>query len=61
MKLKRGRRSASASITLAALIWLIYPTAIAQPQERHRDVCEKRKGLVILVEFPDIPPPVEKS
>ena len=61
MELNRGRRSASASIILAALIWLIYPTAIAQPQERHGDVCEKKKGLVILVEFPDIPPPVNEG
>ena len=61
MELNRGRRSASASIILAALIWLIYPTAIAQPQEQRGDVCEKRKGLVILVEFPDIPPPVNEG
>jgi len=61
MELKRGRRSGSASIILAALIWLIYPTAIAQPQERQGAACEKKKGLVILVEFPDIPPLVNEG
>ncbi|MDP2972049.1 MAG: hypothetical protein Q8P64_22985, partial [Deltaproteobacteria bacterium] len=48
-------------IILAAFIWLIYPTGIAQPQGQRGDVCEKRKGLVILVEFPDIVPPVDES
>lgn len=61
MELNRGRRSASASIILATLIWLIYPAIIVQPQEQHGDVCEKRKGLVILVEFPDIVPPVDED
>jgi hypothetical protein len=61
MELNKGKRSAPASIILAALIWLIYPTVIAQPQEQRGDVCEKRKGLVILVGFPDIPPPVNEG
>ena len=61
MELNRGRRSISTSIILATLIWLIYPTMIAQPQEQRGDVCEKRKGLVILVEFPDIVPPVDED
>ncbi|MDP2970484.1 MAG: hypothetical protein Q8P64_14930, partial [Deltaproteobacteria bacterium] len=54
-----GRKSAAVIIILAAFIWLIYPTGIAQPQGQRGDVCEKRKGLVILVEFPDIVPPVD--
>jgi hypothetical protein len=61
MELSRGRGSVSASIILAALIWLFYPTASAQPQERQGVAFEKRKGLVILVEFPDIIPPVDKD
>ena len=61
MELNRGRGSAPASIILAVLIWLIYPSVIAQPQEQQGDVCEKRKGLVILVGFPDIPPPVNEG
>jgi hypothetical protein len=55
---KYRRRSILGSVTIVALIWLMYPTGIAQPQGQHRNVCEKRKGLAILVEFPDIVPPV---
>jgi hypothetical protein len=61
MKLNNGKRSASATIILATLFWLLYLTMIARPHELHGDVCEKRKGLVILVEFPDIVPPVDKD
>jgi len=55
------KRRAFGSVIFVALIWLMYSTAIAQPQERHRNGCEKRKGLVILVEFPDIVPPVREG
>jgi hypothetical protein len=34
---------------------------IVQSQEQYRNVCEKRKGFVILVEFPDIAPPVDEK
>ncbi len=60
MKFNR-RRSTLASIILLTLIWLMYSTVIAQPQEQSKNVCEKRKGLVILVEFPDIAPPVDEN
>jgi len=53
------RRTAAVSIILAASILLIYPAVFAQTKEAHRDVCETRKGLVILVEFPDIVSPVD--
>lgn len=52
------RRSIFGSVIFVTLIWLMYPTVFAQPQEQYRNACEKRKGLVILVEFPDIVPPV---
>jgi len=55
------RRSAAASLIVAALIWLISPTMSAQSQEQRGDVCEKRKGLVILVEFPDITPQINED
>jgi hypothetical protein len=55
---KYRRRSILGSVIFVALIWLMYPTGIAQPQGQHRNVCEKRKGLVILVEFPDVIPPM---
>ena len=55
------RRSAFTSIIFVALIWLMYPAVIAQSQEQSRNVCEKRKGLVILVEFPDIVPRVNET
>ena len=55
------RRSAFTSVIFVTLIWLMYSTAIAQPREQHRNICEKRKGLVILVEFPDIAPPVDET
>ena len=54
------RRSVFTSLIFLALIWLMYPTVVAQPQEQQRNVCEKKKGLVILVEFPDIVPPVDE-
>jgi hypothetical protein len=53
MEHSRGR-SVFAVIILAILIWLIYPAVIAQSQVQQKDGCEKRKGLVILAEFPDI-------
>ncbi|MBP1699669.1 MAG: hypothetical protein H6Q41_4857, partial [Deltaproteobacteria bacterium] len=55
------RRSAFTSVIFVTLIWLMYSTAIAQPREQHRNICEKRKGLVILVEFPDIAPPGDET
>ena len=55
------RRSAFTSVIFVTLIWLMYSTAIAQPWEQHRNICDKRKGLVILVEFPDIAPPVNET
>jgi hypothetical protein len=36
----------------------MHPTVIAQPQEQHKSACEKSKGLVILVELPDVICPV---
>jgi hypothetical protein len=54
------RRSVFTSLIFLALIWLMYPTVVAQPQEQQRNVCEKKKGLVIFVEFPDIVPPVDE-
>ncbi len=53
------RRSAITSLIVAALICLVFSTIGAQKKEQSRDVCERRKGLVILVEFPDIVPPVQ--
>ena len=61
MEPTRRKRSVPARIILALLIWLIYPTAVPQSQERHGDVCEKKKGLIILVGFPDIVPPVNED
>ena len=55
------RRNAFISVIFVTLIWLMYSTVIAQPREQHRNICEKRKGLVILVEFPDIAPPVDEN
>ena len=55
------RRSTLASVISVALILVMYPVGIGQSQEQHRNVCEKRKGLVILVEFPDIVPPVDET
>ncbi len=54
------RRRAFTSVIFLALLWLIYPTMVVQAQEQKRNVCEKKKGLVILVEFPDIAPPVDE-
>ena len=59
--MKFNRRRSLASIIFVALIWLMYPAVIAQSQEQSRNVCEKRKGLVILVEFPDIAPPGDET
>ena len=59
--MKFNRRRSLANIIFIALIWLMVPAVIAQSQEQHRNVCEKRKGLVILVEFPDIAPPVGEN
>jgi hypothetical protein len=42
------RRSAFTSAIFVTLTWLMYSTVIAQPQEQHRNICEKRKGLVIV-------------
>ena len=55
------RRSAFTSVIFVTLIWLMYPAVIVQSQEKSRNVCEKRKGLVILVEFPDIAPPGDET
>jgi hypothetical protein len=59
--MKFNRRSTFVSIIFITLIWLMYPAVIVQSQEQSRNVCEKRKGLVILVEFPDIAPPVNET
>ena len=59
--MKFNRRSTFVSIIFITLIWLMYPAVIVQSQEKSRNVCEKRKGLVILVEFPDIAPPVNET
>jgi hypothetical protein len=61
MELKMRKRNVFATIILAALIWLIFPAASAQTEEKDGDVCERRKGLAILVEFPDIAPPVDED
>jgi hypothetical protein len=53
------RRGALASVIYVNLILLMYPAVVGQSQEAQRNVCEKSKGLVILVEFPDIAPPVD--
>ena len=53
MKTNSGR-SVFAGIILVAIIWLISIPTIAESQVQREDGCEKRKGLVILVEFPDI-------
>ena len=58
---KYRRRSILGSVIIVALIWLMYSTAIAQPQNQHKSGCEKRKGLVILVEFPDVIRPVGEA
>lgn len=55
---KYMRRSIFGGVIFVALIWLMYSTVIAQPQKQHKSACEKRKGLVILVEFPDVIPPM---
>jgi hypothetical protein len=60
MKFNR-RRSTFVSIIFITLIWLMSPAVIVQSKEQSRNVCEKRKGLVILVEFPDIAPPVDET
>jgi hypothetical protein len=39
----------------------MFSTVNAQPKEQRGDICERRKGLVILVEFPDIAPPVDEG
>ena len=59
--MKFNRRSTFVSIIFITLIWLMYPAVIVQSQEKSRNVCEKRKGLVILVEFPDIAPPGDET
>lgn len=55
------RRRVIASLIVGAIVWLICSTVSAQPQKKSGDVCERRKGLVILVEFPDIVPPVNED
>ena len=60
MEQSRGR-SVFAVIVLAVIIWLIYPVVIAHSQVQQKDGCEKRKGLVILVEFPDISHTVDEA
>ena len=55
------RRNLFTNVIFVTLFGLIYSTVIAQPQEQQRNICEKRKGLVILVEFPDIAPRVDET
>jgi len=55
----RGRTIAIIILALFALF--IYPAGIAKSQIRNADACEKRKGLVILVQFSDILPPVNEN
>jgi hypothetical protein len=55
------RKRALSRVIFVALIWLMFSATIGQSQEQSRNVCEKRKGLVILVEFPDIAPPVNET
>jgi hypothetical protein len=55
------RRNVVTGMIFILLICLIYPARIAQAGEQAGGVCEKRKGLVILVEFPDIVPPVAEA
>jgi len=59
MNLNLKKRSVSSGIIIASLICLTHPAAIAEPQKQPGGDCEKRKGLVILVEFPDVTPPVD--
>jgi hypothetical protein len=60
MGLKSGKGRV-AILILSFFMWFIYPIGVTQPQMWGRDVCEKKKGLVILVEFPDILPPVNEN
>jgi hypothetical protein len=55
------RRSTLASVISVALILVMYPLGIGHSQAQHRNVCENRKGLIILVEFPDVVPPVDET
>jgi hypothetical protein len=60
MECSRGR-NVLAGMIFILLICLIYPARIALGREQVEGVCEKKKGLVILVEFPDIVPPVDEA
>lgn len=60
MKWKRGK-NLLAGMIFVLLIWLIYPAFIALGSEQTGESCEKKRGLVILVEFPDIVPPVDEA
>jgi hypothetical protein len=60
VKWKRGK-NLLAGMIFVLLIWLIYPAFIALGSEQTGESCEKKRGLVILVEFPDIVPPVDEA
>jgi hypothetical protein len=45
----------------ALLVWLIVPSRIAAGSEQTGESCEKKRGLVILVEFPGIAAPVDEA
>ena len=50
------------AVILAGLIfWAFTNTADAQQAQQANDACRKKKGLVILVEFPGTPPQVSES
>ncbi len=55
------RKGMILAVILAVFIGVGFLAANAQAQRRGGDACEKRKGLVILVEFPDIKPSFDKA
>ncbi len=60
MKISIGR-VAFAGIMLAVIFRLMCFPAVAQAEEQRQEVCEKKRGLVILLEFPDIKPQVDEA
>lgn len=54
-------KKAITCIVAALIIWFFSPAAAAQSKEQDEAARLKKKGLVILVEFPDIAPPVDKE
>jgi M6 family metalloprotease-like protein len=62
MEIRMRRGIVLATIMLAALVWTVLCAGTAEAQRRGAgDACEKKKGLVILIEFPDIRPSLDKA